>query len=241
MDAVKSFAAKSTADSANSADTSILQSGLVEMLERVSTATVSTTLSKSMVGFAFTLRYIPAREDLNELSVFRDSDHPQRKAVETCPPGAVLVMDSRADPRAASAGGILVRRLMMRGVSGVVTDGGFRDSAEIATMDIPAFHSRPSAPTNLTLHHAIDMNVPIGCGSAPVFPGDVILGDGDGVIVIPRGIAEEVAQEATSMTMYENFVVHMVAQGHAISGLYPMTDPAFESAFSAWRLAEGRE
>jgi regulator of RNase E activity RraA len=232
---------------------------LFEKLQGVSTATLSTALfkrglrnqviqgvaplgrlTKSMVGFAFTLRYIPAREDLNELSVFRDPNHPQRKAVEICPPGAVLVMDSRGDPRAASAGGILIRRLMMRGVSGVVTDGGFRDSAEIATFDMPAFHTRPSAPTNLTLHHAIDINVPIGCGYAPVFPGDVIVGDEDGVIVIPREIAEEIADEAVAMTVYEDFVIHMVAQGHSIAGLYPMTDPAFEPEFAAWRKAEGR-
>ena len=95
-------------------------------------------------------------------------------------------MDSRKDARAASAGAILVTRLMQRGVAGVVTDGGFRDSAEIAKLGFPAFHHRPSAPTNLTLHQAIEINVPIGCGDAPVFPGDVIFGDSDGVIVDPR-------------------------------------------------------
>ncbi|MGY3463634.1 regulator of RNase E activity RraA [Bradyrhizobium sp. LM6.11] len=174
-------------------------------LKSVSTATVATALFKrglriqmiqdvhplgadqpTMVGEAFTLRYMPAREDLNTIDVFRDRSHPQRKAVEDCPAGSVLVMDSRKDARAASAGAILVTRLMKRGVAGVVTDGGFRDSAEIAKIGIPAYHHRPSAPTNLTLHHAIEINVPIGCGDAPVFPGDVILGDSDGVIVDPR-------------------------------------------------------
>jgi regulator of RNase E activity RraA len=104
----------------------------------------------------------------------------------------------------------------VRGAAGVVTDGGFRDSAEISTFEMPAFHCRPSAPTNLTLHHAIDINVPIGCGGAPVFPGDVILGDADGVIVIPRELADEIAEEATAMTTYEDFVIDMVAQGHSI-------------------------
>ena len=131
----------------------------------------------NMVGEAFTLRYIPAREDLNPISVFQDRDHPQRKAVEQCPPGAVLVIDSRKDARAASAGSILVSRLMVRGVAGVVTDGGFRDSPEIAELAIPAYHHRPSAPTNLTLHQALDINVPIGCGDVPVLPGDVVVGD----------------------------------------------------------------
>jgi len=125
-------------------------------LKTVSTATVATALFKrgfriqmiqdvhplspdqpTMVGEAFTLRYMPAREDLNKLDVFRDRSHPQRKAIEDCPPGAVLVMDSRKDPRAASAGAILVTRLMQRGVAGVVTDGGFRDSAEIAKLGFP--------------------------------------------------------------------------------------------------------
>ena len=106
-------------------------------------------------------------------------------------------MDSRGDPRAASAGAILIRRLMMRGVAGLLTDGRFRDSPDIATLDMPAFHRRPSPPTNLALHHAIDIHVPIGCGDAPVFPGDVIFGEADGVIVIPAEIAGEIADEAT--------------------------------------------
>src|SRR5436309_10467106 len=105
----------------------------------------------NMVGEAYTLRYIPAREDLNPITVFQDRAHPQRKAVEECPQGAVLVIDSRKNARAASAGSILVSRLMKRGVAGVVTDGGFRDSPEIAKLPIPAYHNRPSAPTHLTL------------------------------------------------------------------------------------------
>lgn len=232
---------------------------VLEKLRHVSTATLATALFKrglrnqmiqavhplaplktNMVGVAFTLRYIPAREDLNPISVFDDAEHPQRKAIESCPPGAVMVIDSRGNARAASAGSILVRRLMVRGCTGVVTDGGFRDSAEIAALEIPAFHSRPSAPTNLTLHQAIDINVPIGCGDAPVFPGDVIVGDADGVIVIPASMAGAVAEEATQMTVYEDFVVDMVAAGHSIVGLYPMTNPATRSKFEAWRKEKGR-
>lgn len=232
---------------------------VLEKFRHVSTATLSTALFKrglkkqviqdvhplkpsgpNMVGIAYTLRYIPAREDLNALSVFTDPEHPQRKAVETCPPGAVLVMDSRGDACAASAGGILVRRLMMRGVAGVVTDGGFRDSAEIATMEMPSYHRRPSAPTNLTLHQALDLNVPIGCGDAAVFPGDIIVGDADGVIVVPAEIADEVAEEAVEMTVYEDFVVDMVKQGASIIGLYPMTDPKNEPLFKEWRSKNGR-
>jgi regulator of RNase E activity RraA len=229
-----------------------------EKLKSVSTATLCTALFKrglrnqfvqdvrplndngNMVGEAFTLRYIPAREDLNQMSVFLDRSHPQRKAVEECPPGAVLVIDSRKNARAASAGGILVTRLMVRGVAGVVTDGGFRDSPDIAKLAIPAYHNRPSAPTNLVAHQAMDINVPIGCGDVPVFPGDVIVGDGEGVVVIPAGIADEIANEAVEMTAFEDFVSDEVLKGRSILGLYPPTDEKSKDDFVVWRKAKGR-
>jgi len=152
----------------------------------------------------------------------------------------VMVIDSRKDARAASAGSILVARLMMRGVAGVVTDGGFRDSPEIAELAIPAYHHRPASPTNLTLHQAIDIDVPIGCGDAPVFPRDVVVGDGEGVVVLPAHLAAELADEAVEMTAFEDFVTEKVHQGHSILGLYPATDPATASEFAAWRAAKGR-
>ena len=194
----------------------------------------------NMVGEAFTLRYIPAREDLNPISVFLDRSHPQRAAVEQCPSGAVLVIDSRKDARAASAGGILVSRLMKRGVAGVVTDGGVRDSPEIARLSMPAYHHRPSAPTNLTLHQAIDINVPIGCGDVAVFPGDVVVGDAEGVIVIPAHMADEVAAEAVEMTAFEDFVTEKVHEGRSILGLYPPTDEQSKVDFVAWRTRHKR-
>ncbi|WP_422368080.1 ribonuclease activity regulator RraA [Pelagibius sp.] len=193
---------------------------------------------RNMVGPAFTLRYMPAREDLNQLVEFRNPDHPQRKAVEICPPGAILVMDSRKDPRAASAGDILITRLQMRGVAGVVTDGGFRDAMRIAELDIPAYHNRPSSPTNLTHHQAIDLNVPIGCGDAPVFPGDILVGDDDSVIVIPAYLADEIAEEASEMTAYETFVIEQVKNGASIVGLYPATKDENLEAFAAWRKSK---
>jgi regulator of RNase E activity RraA len=121
-----------------------------------------------------------------------------------------------------------------------VTDGGFRDAAEIARLGFPAYHQRPSAPTNLTLHQAIDINVPIGCGDAPVFPGDVILGDGDGVIVIPARLVEEITDEAFEMTAFEDFVTEQVHNGRGIFGLYPPTDDKTMADFAAWRKAKGR-
>ena len=228
-------------------------------LDAVSTATLCTALYKAglrnqfiqdvlpvspkgrnMVGQAYTLRYIPAREDLNPVSVFQDPAHPQRVGVEECPPGFVMVIDSRKDPRAASAGSILVARMMHRGVAGVVTDGGFRDSPEIAGMAIRCYHNRPSAPTNLTRHQAIELNGPIGCGDVAVFPGDVIVGDDEGVVVIPLHLADEIAREAEEMTAFEDFVAERVADGEAVIGLYPATSGATKEAYAAWRKKTGR-
>ena len=236
-----------------------LKSTTRDQLLKVSTATLCTALFKrglrnqfiqdvrplngnlpNMVGEAFTLRYIPAREDLNPISVFQDRSHPQRVAVEQCPPGAVMVFDSRKNPRAASAGSILVTRLKVRGCAGVVTDGGFRDSPEIAEMEFPAYHNRPSAPTNLTLHQALDINVPIGCGDVAVFPGDEMVGDREGVVVIPAHLADEIAHEATEMTAFEDFVTEKVQEGRSILGLYPPTDEQSQADFKAWRQARQR-
>jgi len=152
----------------------------------------------------------------------------------------VLVIDSRKDARAASAGSILVARLMKRGCAGIVTDGGFRDSPEIAKLAIPAYHQRPASPTNLTRHQAIDIDVPIGCGDAPVFPRDVIVGDAEGVVVVPGPLADEIADEAFEMTAFEDFVTEEVMKGRSILGLYPATDSQTERDFAAWRKAHGR-
>ena len=230
-----------------------------DKLKTVSTATLCTALFKrglrnqfiqdvhplnanlpNMVGEAFTLRYIPAREDLNPISVFLDPKHPQRVAVEQCPEGAVMVIDSRKNARAASAGSILISRLMVRGAAGIVTDGGFRDSPELAAMNFPAYHQRPSAPTNLTLHQAIDINVPIGCGDVPVFPGDVIVGDREGVVVLPAHLADDIADEAVEMTAFEDFVTGEVLKGRSIIGLYPATEQQSRDDFAVWRKAKNR-
>ena len=230
-----------------------------QKLMGVSTATLCTALFKrglrnqfiqdvrplnpslpNMVGEAFTLRYIPAREDLNPISVFQDRAHPQRKAVEDCPPGSVFVIDSRKDPRAASAGSILVSRLMVRGVAGAVTDGGFRDAPEIAALPFPAYHNRPSAPTNLTLHQALDINVPIGCGDVAVWPGDLVVGDREGVVVIPRQMVQEITDEALEMTAFEDFVTEKVLEGRSILGLYPPTEEKSRADFAAWRKMNRR-
>jgi len=237
--------------------TAKLSDGAREKLRTVSTATLTTVLFKRglrntyiqgirplnpaappMVGEAYTLRYIPSREDLDTLDVFRDRSHPQRKAVEDIPPGHVLVMDCRGDTTVASAGSILVTRMMMRGAAGVVSDGGLRDSPEIATLAIPTYCAGPSAPTNLIKHHAVDLNVPIGCGGAPVFPGDIMVGDGEGVVVIPAHLAEEVANEAFEQDRFETFVTEKVKAGAGIFGLYPPNEDT-QKEYAAWKSKRG--
>lgn len=228
-------------------------------LMRVSTASIATQLFKrglrnqfiqgvtpvspkdhNMVGQAFTLRYIPAREDRNPLEVFRNEEHPQRVAVETCPAGHVLVMDGRKDARAATAGSILVTRLAVRGCAGVVSDAGFRDAHGIGQLDMPAFCAAASAPTNLTLHEAIEINGPIACGDAAVFPGDVIVGDRDGVMVVPAHLADEIAEVCSGMEAFEDFVLEEVLAGTSIIGLYPCTKEENQKKFDAWRVKTGR-
>ena len=236
----------------------ILSDETRDRLSRASTASIATQLYKrglrnqfiqgvrpvsdkeaTMVGQAFTLRYIAAREDRNPLEVFRNPDHPQRVAVETCPPGQVLVMDARGDASAATAGSILVTRLAVRGCAGVVSDGGFRDAKGIGALDMPAYCARPSAPTNLTKHEALDINVPITCGGAPVFPGDVLVGDADGVMVIPAHLADEIAEACAAMESFEAFVLEEVLAGASIIGLYPCTKDETMRKFEAWRDATG--
>jgi len=235
-----------------------LSSDLREALAKVGTSTLTGVLNrrglKSMtlfdvwpmrpeqprlVGIAFTMRFIPSREDMDgPQSKNRSMVQPQ--AMEECPPGHVLMIDSRGDSRAASAGDLYVGRLKARGAAGIVTDGGFRDSPEIARLDFPAYHCRPSAPTNLTQHQAIDLDVPIGCGDAPVWPGDIIVGDSEGVVVIPAQLADEVAEEAKEMTAFEDFVTEKVREGRSILGLYPATEDRTREDFAAWRKANRR-
>ena len=231
----------------------------LESLEHVSVATLATALfkrglrnqvvqnvrpvapkGKNMVGPAFTLRYMPAREDRNQLTEFRNPKHPQRHAIETCPAGHVLIMDSRCKADAASAGDILITRLIVRGAAGVVTDGGFRDSMQIGKLDFPAYHQRPSSPTNLTINEAIEINGPIGCGEAPVFPGDIVVGDDDSVIIIPAHLADEVAAEAVEMSAYEDFALEQVKAGETIIGLYPATNDDVLEKFKESRKINGR-
>lgn len=177
--------------------------------------------AEPMVGEAFTLRYIPAREDLDVLESFQDPQHPQRRAIETCPPGHVLVMDCREQRRAASAGHILLTRLQARGAAGVVTDGCLRDTPAIAELDLTVYAAGASPMTNLASHHAVDQQIPIGCGGVPVFPGDVIVGDAEGVVCIPRHLVAGIAEPAAAQEALERFLLERVRDGAGLPGTYP--------------------
>ena len=220
-----------------------IDESVLERLRNVSTATLHTALFKrglrntfiqgvsrvnqkkvKMVGQAFTLRYIPAREDLDTVSAFKDPEHPQRFAVESVPAGMILVSDCRQDASAASAGSILLSRLEYRECAGFVSDAGIRDFEHASEMDLPIFCAKPSAPTNLTKHHGVDLQLPVGCGGVAVYPGDVLVGDGDGVIVIPVEIADEISQEAIKMEQFEDYVIEQVQAGAKVIGLYPPND-----------------
>jgi regulator of RNase E activity RraA len=157
-------------------------------------------------------------------------------AIEECPQGAVLVMDCRGDASAASAGSILMTRAMVRGVAGVVTDGGLRDCPEIAKLPMPVYCRAPNPLTNLVKHHAVDLNVPIGCGGVPVYPGDVLLGDAEGVVVIPRHMADEVAVDAFEQEKMEAFITREIRSGKALPGVYP-PNAETRARYEAWKAA----
>lgn len=224
------------------------------LLEGVSISTLSTVLflkgfrnrvmlgvqpvnpqATRMIGPAYTLRFIPAREDLDTMAEYAKETHVQRRAIEECPPGHVLVIDARGETGAASAGDIMLARLKARGAAGAVTDGGFRDTADIAALGFPAFHTRPATPSSPIRLHPADLNLPIGCGGVAVYPGDVVVSDPDGVIVIPVDIVEDVAHQARAMTDYEVFAAAKVAEGRSIFGLFPAT-PESRNEFEAWKI-----
>lgn len=194
---------------------------------------------RRMAGPAFTVRTIPAREDKAVPAVLSDRNYPGRAAIEACPPGHVLVFDCRQDARSASGGDILMTRLMVRGVEGFVTDGGLRDCGEIEEMDFPAYQVQPAPPISLLHHLAADMQVPIACGGAPIYPGDIIVGDEEGVVAVPAEIAAEVVAEAIEMTAYEDFAAEQVRGGAELFSVYPQTDLSRQK-FERWRRERGR-
>lgn len=232
----------------------------LDLFRTVSTATLTTQLFKrgfrnvfiqgssrltsgalgNLVGPAYTVRNIPAREDLDVLSAFRDPEHAQRKSIESIPAGHVMVVDCRGDKRVASGGEILTTRLMKRGAAGLVSDGPVRDSGPISQLSFHVFCAGRSAPLNLIQHHAVDVNCPIGCGGVAVYPGDVIVGDDDGVVVVPRHLADEIATDAAEQEQLEAFILERIRQGATLPGTYP-PDDATLADYRVWRAQRGLE
>ncbi len=224
---------------------------ILERLNRVSVATLTSQLLKRgfrntfvsglrttrpelrVVGRAFTLRYVPAREDVSFQVDYDNEVDVQRLAVEAIGPGDVLVIDARGVTSAASFGHILSTRIMMRGATGLVTDGGLRDTYRFSDLDLPVYFRAPHATTSSVAHYAADMRVPIGCGGVLVMPGDTVVGDAEGVVIIPTRLTEEIAIAATHQELVEEFALEQIRGGSRIGGLYPLSSAA-EKDFQRW-------
>ena len=241
---------------ANSVRTYELSTDAKAKLRSVSTATLTSQLQKSgfrntflaglnplrpdlrMVGYAFTLRYIPAREDLAD-ERYDNTRNVQRLAVEAVGPEDVLVIDARGEVSAASLGHILGTRITQRGAAGFVTDGALRDTPGFRSLELPTYIRAAHATTSFVAHHPVDMQVSIGCAGVAVTPGDVVVGDAEGVVVIPAHLAEEVAHGGYEQEIREEFFQEKVAGGASIIGVYPPNEETL-AAFEQWRRERGK-
>jgi regulator of RNase E activity RraA len=231
---------------------------VIERLSRISSGTLTTELFRRglkqcflvglkamnpsaarFAGEAYTMRFIPTREDIDTYATLTPYPNPnnlQWEAVEQIGAGQVLVIDSRNDMSSASAGNVLLTRMMVKGCAGLVTDGGLRDGQEIAAMAFPAYARGVVASTRLSTHHAADLQVPISCANVAVYPGDIIVGDGDGITVIPRHLAAELADAGEKRDAFEAYLVQRIASGEGLYGVYPPTD-AVRADYAAWQKA----
>ncbi|OWT66183.1 RraA family protein [Candidimonas nitroreducens] len=197
--------------------------------------------TQRFAGRAYTMRFIPAREDVDiygNLTTSPSADNLQWVGVEQIEPGHVLVIDSNKDGRAASMGNMLITRMMMRGARGVVTDGTFRDGTELSELAFPIWSTGVTATTRLAYHHVADLQVPIGCAGVAVYPGDVIHGDGDNITVVPAHFAEEMADLCEQRDEIEAYLALRVQAGEPLWGLYPPSD-ATRRQYRDW-LAAGK-
>ena len=217
-----------------------LPDGVLDKLRQVSTSTIATQLYKrgfrqpqllgvrpisqvadGFVAEAFTMRFIPAREDVNTLDPYRSGNTLQWDAIESVPPGHVIVVDSRGDTRAASGGDMLMTRAWKRGAAGFVTDGGLRDGHVLSQLPFPTYASTVTITTRAAWHHVADLQVPIGCAGVAVYPGDVLVADRDGIIVIPRSLAAEIADPALEQEKLEGYVALKIQAGEPLWDNYP--------------------
>ncbi len=188
---------------------------------------------RRIVGPAYTLRYVPLREDLSTPEVLGKLDYPPRLAIEQAPEGSVLVIDGRGRGDLAVIGDLLAERLKIRGVAGVVSDGGIRDCEESLAVGLPLYAAGPAAPASVAGHAAADIETPVACGGVAVFPGDIICGDGDGVAVIPKALAAEVAVDGLEQERYERFAKLKIKEGRPVPGVYPPNEET-KAEYAKW-------
>ncbi len=191
-----------------------------------------------LVGPAYTLRFMPAREDLDTMANYGKRDNLHRVAIEQCPQGAVLVIDAMGSTKAAAMGDMMALRLKHRGVQGVVTDGGYRDAPAILATGLPCYQKQSAPPATAIAMHPIELNGPVGCAGVPVYPGDVIVGDGEGVVCIPGHLVDEIAIEALDAFEYEAYAAQLIERGTSILDCFPAT-PESRAAYDQW-VADGR-
>jgi regulator of RNase E activity RraA len=216
----------------------MISADVLAALAEVTTATITTILLKKgirnaymrgpkplvdtrrIVGPAFTMRFIPAREDLAVPEAWA-SPRSTRAAIEDMPAGIVAVADARGVTEAAIFGDILVARMRKRGVAALVTDGTMRDAAGVLATGLPVWCTGAAAPSSVAGHIFVGWQEPIGCGGVAVFPGDIIVADGDGAVVIPAALVEEVATLGTEQERFEDWALAEVQRGLPLPGLYP--------------------
>jgi regulator of RNase E activity RraA len=227
-----------------------LSEGTREALLTVSAATLATQLRRRglahcvleglsparpglrLLGTARTLRYVALREDV--FAARGTGYNEQKRVIDLIRPGEVLVIEARADLGAGTIGDILARRVAERGGTGIVTDGCLRDSPSFATLDVPTYSGGAHAAPLGRRHVPMDSDLPVTCGGVLVMPGDVLCGDAEGVVVIPRLLADEVASAALEEELEERFVYEQVTQGERIEGLYPLGADK-RSGFERWK------
>ena len=185
---------------------------------------------QQMAGFARTLRYLPLREDL--FVRYGRGMNAQKQAIEQIRPGEVLVIDARQEPAAGTVGDILALRAQARGAAGIVTDGAIRDAERIAELDIPTYYAAVHPAVLGRRHVPWEWGVTVACAGVTVQPGDLVIGDGDGVVVLPPGLAPEILADAREQERQEEFVAAQVASG-ALDGLYPLGE-RWREAYQAW-------
>jgi regulator of RNase E activity RraA len=194
--------------------------------------------SQRMVGYAHTLRYVPLREDLQpQLAAGQNA---QRRAIESLTADEVLVIEARGEPDAGTIGDIFVQRAQRLGAAGVVTDGALRDTPAIRAIGLPVYHRASHAATLGRVHMPLDHQVPIACAGVTVMPGDLVVGDGEGAVVVPAALAGEVAEAAVEQELEEEWALTRVAAGESTIGVFPLSADR-RPEFDAWLAARSMD